>query len=219
MKTRRDIISDVELRLTKFKPSDDLELEYGLMGQWVDLVRDEIAIKIAEQAIANNIEIDYIYVDELEGVTIIPETEKHVLGQRRWVMRFPESLLDGRKKFIVYRVRDSKNRTLIPITEDEREVYDHLWFSGASSCNPMYFREEDYLVMKGADEKYARDNKFNVLYVETKAGEIDDDVPYPIGYEHLPMLLDRVEEIGTRALMKMQDRINDGNDEQQQQQQ
>ena len=37
--TKREIIDDVILQLTAFKPSDDLEIPDTLVGFWIDTIR------------------------------------------------------------------------------------------------------------------------------------------------------------------------------------
>lgn len=54
-KTRLDLIDDLELRLTRLRPTDDLPLTKALLGNWIDQARDSfISDKIREMSGTNN---------------------------------------------------------------------------------------------------------------------------------------------------------------------
>ena len=61
--TKGQLISDIELRLTKGKPSDDIAIYRNQIAYWLDIERDNILTDILSDSIKKGNDIDPFYVE------------------------------------------------------------------------------------------------------------------------------------------------------------
>lgn len=189
MITLNYLISDLELRLSKSKPSDDFELSKDQMAYWIDIARDEVTKLYVDQAknIDNSIVMEVSGTAEFEsGKVSIP------------IDVTPLDIKNGRG--IVF-VMDENGRYLSAKNNSMSKYISKLSFAKPSSCNPTYTFSGDGLELEGIDE--------DIDYANYTIGLVPSELSrrgklYTEKYYILPStvnaVLEMAEKIGIREL-------------------
>lgn len=213
MATKSELISDIHLRLSAYKPSDDTEIPRSLIGHWLEIARDAVVLGEAEGAEEVNVDaIDDFYLERYECSI----SQKEVSSCRkdcRYIISFPEVYFnnnEGIKRVIVLRLDDSFGNKMIKVTRDYADSIKGLDYAKPKSGNLMWYREQNKLIILGLDERAANNTKFDIFFVPSVETAEEDE--FPVLPDDLPEILDYVEEIGRRALSLPADYDNDGAD-------
>lgn len=215
--TKNQIISDVELRLTKGKPSDDMSVRRNQISYWIDLVRDQIVSETIEQGIAEDRSINPYYIEKDSCLVPVKEADDCVdceEGKRRFYITLTRDvmpLIEGRG---IVRVIDSDGRTLPVTTFHQLEMFRNLMFAQPTRKNQMCYREGRNIYIEKIGEKDLQYFEYDVFYIPLAEGSgVGEDVTYPLEDDLIPVLTDKVVEMG---LMQMKlgtaDLENDGTD-------
>jgi hypothetical protein len=213
MITREKLISDIELRLTKGKPSDDLELERSQIGHWVDAVRDELVTAQLNKSLRDGKSVNPIYVEKIPCLEIQVDddtctTDCYDIGY----IELPNNPLGLYRDMGILKVATNENLTVHKTSVTGIELLKDLPFSKATKENLLYYRVGKKIYIEGISKKITNLEEFHVWYVPSyKDSNITDLEEYKIDDEVLPVLLDAVEEIGRRQLGGQEDLENDGN--------
>lgn len=213
MVTKSMIISDLELRLSAFKPSDDMEFPRPLISHWIDIARNAMVMDMATEAEEIGVEIDPYYLKKSD--CLYAKKEVNSCKKRcKYIISFPEQLFKKDEEVtraVILRITDVYNDNLIKVTYDEAENFAMLDFARPSQTNLMYYREMDHLVILGLDDRSANIQKFEIYYVANES--IGENEEVNILDEDLPDLMEYLEDIARRALASDTDWDNDGADE------
>jgi hypothetical protein len=201
MATKSELISDVELRLTKGKPSDDLELERDQIGHWIDVVRDEIVSDFVQSAYKRGDTISSEYIKKEACISFSEETDSCVENQRKFITLANAVLNLPDDKGIV-KIYTNNYEVVYPTFLEELDMVRDMPFSAPTDEMYIYHREgPSKLVVSGINNNPVTAPSFIVFYI---IGAVNSNIPetseYPIGNDLTSLLLDRVEEIGRRQL-------------------
>ena len=217
MKTKGQLISDLELRFTEAKPSDDLELERDQIGHWLDIASNSLLSDYISKQMARMEDINPFYIKTStyrgaaeEGLADVFSTDERYSIDISDISILP---VRGRSRdFGVIRVQNDKNKQLVEITYDDSDFYRNLCFAKATDENMQWYRENDKIYIDGVSVNNSGVFKFRVFYIAPIDTSADaDTVTYPLGDDLLPMVVDIAEETGRREFnQNIIDVENDG---------
>lgn len=206
MATKGDIVSDLELRFTQGKPSDDLELERDQIAFWVDTAANTFLSDYLSRQIAKGGDINPIYISKSAYKTASSESLSEVVDnyERYGIDISDLNILPVRgfgRDYGVLRVHDEENKQLIPITADDSDYNKYLCFAKPSDNNIQWYRESNKIYLDGVNINIATFKKFRAFYF----GAIDssallDTAEYPLDADVLSLVIDMAEEIGWRQI-------------------
>jgi hypothetical protein len=204
------LISDIELRITKGKPSDDLELERSLISHWLDIIRDELVFNEIKRDLKAGKGINAAYLErELakEATTeddTIEEQDRYYISVSKTPMSIP-------KDAGIVKVQLTDGTPILPTTIRYLDVMEQLPYASPSFARPLYYRIDKKLYINGLGDNSAEDEYFNVYYIASYSNdEVAEDDDFKISDELLPALLDAVEDIARRERQSDEDLENDG---------
>lgn len=213
MKTKGALISDIELRLSRGKPSNDFEIERSQIAHWLDISRDEVVAQKLNTQIASDEDIDPFYIEKIGEYTAELESEVPLFCTKRHVFTIDADILSLLEDRGIDRIVTTGGKILIQSTFDQIEYLQHLWFSKPSNENMMWYREGKKFFVHGLSDITSKKIKFKVFGVKSNVGEsLTDDDTYPVSDDIIDMVIEKAEQIGLRELYgELEDRSNDGN--------
>lgn len=189
MITLNYLISDLELRMSKSKPSDDFELSKGQIAYWIDAARDEIT---------------KLYIDQTKSVenSVVMEVVGESSKDSEGVVSVPLSVtpLDIRNGRGIVFVRDENGRYLSAKNNAIAKYVSKLSFAKPSSCNPVYTFLGDRLILEGADDIANFDYTIGIVPSEVSRRDKLFTDKYYILPSTVKSVLELAEEIGLREL-------------------
>jgi hypothetical protein len=213
-KTKQELVADIELRVTRGKPSDDLELPQDQIVHWLDIA-------------ANSVVTDYLNKKTRAKKTIPPEYIQKVLAIQLAQETAPSNIDEGKRHYLdfssynvmplekdrgIVRVDTLTGKRANSIEEQDHEMLESLYFSKPSRENLVWYREGDDIFIVGYGDNIISAVKMNVYYVpvidikslaDTAEVKITDDV--------IAIILDVVEDMALRQLgADFEDLQNDG---------
>lgn len=208
MKTRLDHISDVELRLSGGKPSQDLDVVRPQIGKWVD---DAYADLISQYQKQNGGEVSGAVYLWFRGVTVNgfgPGVEKD--DNTEYSCNLPASPLEFELGAGIKLVKIPGGRMLNRIRPFDTELLPNLKF--ASPTYGYYFVSGRLVtILPYSFTKRTRTAKLDVLLaVAPTASDLPDNVPFPCPSHLVAVLIEKATEIGRKQLGIPQDVVNDG---------
>lgn len=210
--TRNEIISDIELRLSKGKPSDDMELSRPQMAFWIDAVRSKmIQDQMASQdswADAGSgfaTEFDCLKIESEDDECDVCDTKKYFVTVPGKIMKLPNDL--G-----VVSVRTPGGSSVNRIRISDLDAIKYIDMIKPSDKNPVYYRVSQKLYILGPNKNFLNKGSLNVFAILASTDSIDDDADFPMSDNLLPALLDAVEVIARRQMSLPADLTNDGKD-------
>lgn len=209
--TKDQLISDVILRLTKGKPSDDLELERSQVAFWISIARDFVLKRYLEKRLTEGEPIDntFIFKDTCKELNI--ESDFCLDDCNRIYAILSKNPLDLSDDLGVVRVRTNDGQRVDKTDISAVDMIMEMEFCKPSVENLVYYREGQKLVIMGVPESMKDLVYITAWYVpkedlsclaETDEVNITPDLLMPI--------LDAAEEIGRRQLFGPEDLENDG---------
>lgn len=216
MATKNELISDIELRLYKGKPSDDIELSRSQVSHWIDITREDILSDMFNEALRRGGSIDPFYVFKEECLTLSKETTSCDKDCKdfRYFIELANDVMPLHKSMGIIRVVDNYGRSLVGTNENFSEVLASLPFVGTSTKSQTFYLENKKIYIEKHTTISSDLYEYTVFYIPQRAGDsVDDDDNYPIEDSLVPLLLDRVEEVARRQMeLGVADIDNDGTD-------
>lgn len=186
--TQQYLVSDLELRLSKSKPSNELELEYDQLAFWIDQARDFVTAA----AVNASKTIDSSIILESKG--LIPYEVSGV-----YMIDLGLLPLDIAKNRAIIYVRDDNGRYILGQSIQNKRYLGKLPFTKPTDCNLVYSLTGSSLVLEGSDS--IMDGLYDVGIVHSELSrEKDPDERYYV----LPSTKDEIirlaEELGLRQM-------------------
>ena len=186
--TQRYLVSDLELRLSKSKPSTDLELEYDQMAQWIDQARDFVT----SSYLSASKTIDSSVVMEMKELTPYEAEEMFFIN----LGVIPLDIKGNRG--IVY-VKDSEGRYILGQSIQNKRMISKLSFAKPMFCNIVYTLTGTSLILDGYNS--VDDLQFDVGIVHSEISrEKDPDDRYYLLPSTEEEIVSLAEEIGLRQM-------------------
>lgn len=210
MRTGADLVSELELRLTGGKPSNDSQLDRRQLRRWVD---DAFAELFPTFIRANGGEVSgngYLWFD---GVDVLQEqlTTAVEKGEtNRYYCVLPAQPIELDNEGGIKLVENSQGQKFTRQRPYDRHVVKHLKFSKPKLS---YHRVGLRLVLD-VPKQYL-DSKFTLnllMLVAPTAEDLPDNANYPCPNNLVLSLLDRAEQIGRKQTQTPQDGLTDGAD-------
>ena len=199
--TKNMLVSDIILRISKGKPSDDLELEPKQVAFWIDQLMPALIKNSLDTKISNGLGIDpdYIKVEECVEPKIklldCKDCQDNVYVD---LCHTPISLLRDRG---VLRVATEDGISVDKIRIEDIEDLKRLKFARPSVKNVKYYRVKNRLYFIGITNDTIGLFKFTINYIPNQnLIEIADDTPIYVGDDILPLLAEGVEAIARRQV-------------------
>jgi hypothetical protein len=128
MISQENLVSDLELRLSKAKPSNEFDLTYEQMAQWVDMACDEFT----REYIKSQKTIDDSLIMEISNITPYEVNGDFLLDLDG---NIPLDIKMGRG--IAY-VRDSSGNYLSKAANTNKKFISAMTFTKPSNCHIVY---------------------------------------------------------------------------------
>lgn len=213
--TKIQIISDIMLRISGGKPSDDIELEQGQVAFWIDQVLGSL--------IKNNLDDKLRRGESVDGVYFTYEYNlKPVIDSKPWMdkqesvyiplCKTPMSLYHGGE--IVY-METSDGRPVNRTTLQKLGNIKSLTFSKPSLSNLVYHRDGDRIYINGLNEDNIDFGVFNIWYVARPdlLSSLADSAEVKMGEDIPAILTDAVAAIAQNQVQDIVDEENDNKQE------
>ena len=204
-----DLISDVELRLTKGNVSDDFQVDRRQIRFWLDIIRSEL-IEEKERVSGMQELSDFVRLYECVDIDERKVDCGGECNDKVYEVALPVSVSQLRHDLGVYRVETSGGKTIHRTRITERNRIRNLKFAFPNNSRIIYHRVKDTLVIEGGTNNFKENGKVNLYLIPEDTSGFDEDEEYPIDASLIPMLLDRAETIGRRELGSPEDVENDG---------
>lgn len=211
------IISDIELRLTKGKPSDDMAIYRNQIAYWMDTERDNLLSEVLSFTIKNGDDIDPIYIEQ--DLCLSPlKTEDNCAdckNKYRFYIDLSKSVLHLPGDRGIVRIVDNKGKIIPVFNQLEMDDIRFLPYAKPTKYRQAAYREGDRRIfIEVLEESSLKYFEYDVYYVPRAAGQsIKDDEDYPIADEDIPELVERVVRIGLLQMNAGEaDLENDGTD-------
>lgn len=193
------LISDLEMRLSKFKPHSDLDINRSLLEFWIDSSRDPLVYQkiVGERRPKQRNTIAQELIDEEAGlnVTVDANSGKYVITPTNQIMQLPND--DG----IVQILNVTEGYPLIKTDYDEVDMMQYLLYAKPSDTRLFWYRDfQGNIIIEGADIGTQAEDLL-LKYVRANWGEDTATTEvYPITSDLIDPLLDAAEAKGVKAL-------------------
>lgn len=197
--TKEQLISDIILRITRGKPSDDQELEPRQVAFWIDQWLPSLVADMLNKKLEAGMGIDpnYIKVETCEEPSIILLDCRDCQDNIYFTLcETPVSLVRDRG---VIRVATEDGMWVDKISLEELDDLKNLRFSKPSTKNVKYHRVKNKLYFHGITQDTMHLFKFTISYIPSQVlADLDDDDIVYVGDDILPILAEKLEEIARR---------------------
>ena len=205
-----DLISDIELRLSGGKVSDDFQIDRRQILFWLDNARnalmDDLIKTMGSSAISN-----FLTVLECQEIKQIEKPCGTTCNVYDYIIDIPTLPIEmGATDSGMYRVETQAGRVIKRIEVGEKERIYSFKFSKPSNKNIYYYRIGTRLYILGGSDGFKRGGKVNILYAQGSTLDLPLESEYPIHSSLVELALQSAEEIGRRELGIPQDDGNDG---------
>lgn len=211
--TKNQLISDIILRITAGKPSDDLEIEPSQVAFWINIVRDAIVKAYLDDKVEDGLSIDDYFVIPESCKPLNSETDPCIDDDKeRIYIRLKREPMDIYKDRAIVRVITNEGSFINKARLSTIDVIHNLNFAKPAINNLVYYRDgKTKLVIEGIPQEMKNVVEILVWYVPKEDILcLDDDDEVSIPNELLPEILQAVEDIARRELHGPEDKKNDG---------
>ena len=206
---KKELIDDVILRLTAFKPSDDVEIPDALVGFWLDTSRSALINKSIQDGGGYDLSSYAVLIEDLKILS--KEREMSNLTEENWFyIDLPTSVLSLPNDAGLMSVYNQAGTEVKRYRVTDRIRFKNLRFGKPSDDISIYTRQKDRLFFEGGNDSWRNNGYVSVLMIPEDTNDIGADEEYPIDATIVPALLNMCEEIGRRALGIPEDLSNDG---------
>lgn len=210
--TKEQLISDIILRVTKGKPSDDLELEPRQVAFWIDQFLGALIQETLNAKILQGMGIDPSYIKTEDCVAPkIKKLDCRDCQDNVYIDLCFEPLSLFRDRGVI-RVATEDGDWVDKVSLTELDNLRKLRFSRPSLKNIKYHRVKQTLYIHGLSQDTYHLAKFNISYVPVqKLADLKDTDPIFTSDEILPILAEKVEALARRQMYEgFEDLENDG---------
>lgn len=213
--TKEQLISDIILRVSGGKPSDDLELEPTQIAHWATVARDELVSAYLEKQIRSGKGIDPFFIEKEVGKQLNQETDSFVEpDDNRLYFEVDKTPLALANDMAVVRVLTQDGVKVDKVFLEEVDEINQLEFSKPGPENLVYYREKEKIIILGVPVSMKDLIQFTVWYVPTQdINHIDDTDVIDIIPDLNATLLDIVEKMAKDQVYGPSDIINNGQDD------
>lgn len=216
MPTKKELVDDIILRVTKGQPSDDLELEPSQVAFWFDLIAKELVPNYLNSKIKKDEELDSILInteDDLVGTV----EDVAMLDQYsdRVYIEVEEEIIDLKNDNGLVRIITEEGLVVNKVSLAKLDTLNAMTFSRPNRENLLHTRINQRIYIHGLSPLQVNLTKFSVWYIPKPNfyGAGDDDI-IKLPEDLLNMLSDAVEEKAMRELRQVEpDMENDGQDD------
>lgn len=209
--TKDQLISDLILRISGGKPSDDLELERSQVAFWLSQAGNSVVKLYIEKKLSEGEPIDNFLLEKLEEKPLLEESVLVGDDSARIYIILPKEPIDLVDDSGVVRVRTSEGSRVNKTTVGELDMITEMEFCKPSVENLVYYRENKKIYLVGIPQSMVPEIGIHVWYVpkldleclsETDVVKIPDDL--------IVTVMETAEQIGRRQTYGPQDLENDG---------
>lgn len=213
--TKKELIAEIELRVNQGAPSNDTELEYTQIGNWFNIVGNEMVAKEVDKCVNKGDQIPSVYIDRETCKQIVEEDVACVdEADERMGFELTGTVLDT----------DNDNGVVLVMTDEDQEVYKAslqtlpmlklMTYTAPTSELLLWSRQGTKIFIDGfvaADLDFNNITVYFIKKIDFKTLGEDDVVP--ISDRILPTVIERVVELAKDQMYGSQaDKTNDGTD-------
>ena len=191
MITQEYLVGDLELRLSKSKPSQDLDVTYGQMAYWLDQARDSVTYS-------------YIKDSKVIDSSLVMTTEGALpyIIDGLYYMDLGAIPLDLYKRSGLISVYDQHGNYISGQSLENKKRNSRLTFAKPSPCTVVYTLTGSSIMFDtGKDGYFNHRNKYFAELVPSELSRIKDrDSRYYAAPSTIESILEVAEEIGLREL-------------------
>jgi hypothetical protein len=214
-KTKQELVSDIELRVTRAKPSDDLELEQSQIVHWLEVAANSVVADYLNKKMRSKKIIPPEYIEKVLAIQLTQETAPSNTddGIRHYLDFSSYNVMPLEKDQGIVRVTTLSGKRVNAVRDEERlETMQNLYFSKPSRENLLWYREGDEIFVSGYGNEITSAVKLNVYYVPViEIDSLIDTAEVQITDDLVAIILDVVEDMALRQLgADFEDLQNDG---------
>lgn len=200
-----DLISDLELRLSAAKPSDDDAVNRRQISDWLDLARDNYYASVIESR-----GFDRGLINKEEELTILQQANTH--NPTEYYVELEFLPLHNKVNRGVIRVNTNSGNTVYEEDFEHVKELSNLLFSNPKSTNLIYYQEGKRLYFEGFTDLSYTENKINVHYIPSEVDrEASETSEYFLSPSDKDFILKMAFEIGIQEMSQGDgDTENDG---------
>lgn len=213
MATINELISDVELRLTRGNISDDFTIDRRQIQFWLDNIRAELIDANSKNDAETATSWDSFMVEYPCVKVDIKEADcPDVCDSNTYELTLPTKVMTLVNDMGIYRVEAQSGKTIQRIRLSEKSRIMNTALSKPSQSNIYYYRVNDKLRFLGGTDNFYKNGSLNLYLIPSSTEGLSLEDEYPIDKELLRVLLDQAEAIGRRVLSLPEDKANDGSE-------
>lgn len=209
MPTKSQFVSDIILRVTASKPSDDLELEPRQIAYWLDQVLNSVVKTALDDKLKRGDNIDATYLYPQYNVDVNMENNN---GSSVFYLDLDFEPMNLWRDRGIVRVANSDGLGLVNrINFAELDTLANLKLSKPNLKNINYSRIKSRLILHGLDQDTYAINNFDLVYVPlTKALDLlkPNDNIY-VGEDLIPIIAETIVKMAKDELSGINDVEND----------
>lgn len=204
-----DLISDVELRLSKGNVSDDFQISRRLIRAWMDFYR---AALIEERFKEEGMQGLESFISPYECIDIESDEKECSDGCESVTYKvvLPVAVANLPRGLGIYRVETQSGKTIHRMRLTDKERFKNLKFGSPSRDNIAYWWVKDELLLAGGTDNFLKNGKVNLYIIIEDTSSLDDEDEYPADGSVIPQILDYATKKGMQTLGMPEDEINDG---------
>lgn len=213
--SKKQLVDDIILRLTKGEPSDDFELSPRQIAFWFDLVAADLVPKYVDSRLRKNESIPSIMV-EIED-QIVGTVESNImidLYDDRVYIETTKNIMDLPGDNGVLRILTEEGQFINRVPIERLDELNKLTFGKPSRDNMLYSKINQKLYIHGLNPAHVDIVNFSVTYVpKFNLGDLDDDDEVNLPDEVMGLISDAVEDKARRQLSGVADWESDAEDD------
>lgn len=209
--TKKQLVDDVELRLTQGKPSADFEISKAQIERWVNIARDKYVSEYVVEVmkVGGVHSIDPIYIESTSG----PVTAEAGVGHK--ATGLSANVLDippNDAGMVQVRMYETAATTYTKVLKSDiftNALIEDMEFSASTLLKPTYYRKGSDVYVKGLGAITVGEYTIHLDYVQGMTGGTTD---YSVADNHAFDISLLAEELGRRELgmSPLADEVNDG---------
>ncbi|HEY0751633.1 MAG TPA: hypothetical protein VGD26_10780 [Chitinophagaceae bacterium] len=213
--TKKQLVDDIILRITKGAPSDDLELSPRQVAFWFDLVAKDIVSKYLDAKLKQNKPISSIMIeiDDDRSGTVENEVMIDAYDDRVYITT-TKNIIDLPNDNGVLRIITQEGQTVNRVPIERLDSLNKMTFSKPTRDNLLFSKIDQKLYIHGLNPAHVGLVTFSVTYIP-KIAIVDlantDEVKLPD--EVVNLISDEVEKKALRQMSGVADIENDAEDD------
>ena len=213
--TKKQLVDDIILRVTKGAPSDDLELEPRQIAFWFDLVAKTLVPDYLNTLIKDGDTIDPFYIEiEDNKVGVVENVAMLDIGDDRVYITVTKPVMPLIHDAGVIRIITEEGTVVNNAPIEHLDTLNKLTFGKPSRENLLYSRINDRLYIHGFKPQHIAILKFSVTYIPTiDISSLADGDTVKITDSIVSILSEAVEKMALKELSVIPDEENDAQDD------